>query len=1531
MTKVFKIIGSILGIFLEWLIIFVFLFAFLIRTSEFQTYLAQLGTEFLSSELDTKMSIEKLDILFFDRVELKGVHLEDKQKDTLANIQSIIVNINILDLSKQIFALEDLKISKGTIKINRSAKDGKYNYAFLEEYFASKEKKKKTSPFELKIDQVSLIDIQFYYDDFRKKEMNKGIDWNHIKAKNLYVSASDFFVDLNDFRVNINEIRFQEKSGFSINQLAAQVIVNKKGIQLENLEICTNESELTASKLNLLYNKQVDFEDFENKVRFDANILQSSISLGELAFFSSETEGMSDFVRLRGKVSNTINQLTLTDFSIGFGKVSKIEGDFKLPDFTDLANLTFDETIEYAYVSVEDISNFKLPKSSGIEKLNLGKEVERLAFFETKNLKCNGKPSDFDILFESTKTKLGEVKLNAPFQIISNGKMEFNTRTNSGQDIQFIDFKLGELLADNSLNTIDGAVSFQSTYYPNGNFEISRLDGKVNRFDIQDYSLHNATISNGSLINQVLQSDIQLDDDILKLTYTGYIDLKGDKKLNFSINLTEALLNKLNLARSKKATLLKSSIDVDLNGLDPSTMSGDVIFTGFVYKEGSEEIDIPKIQLSIKRNKTEDIFLINGDNLIDLEIKGKFDLKSIGNEFTNQLSNAFPFLAKTFPKKTVSKNNKFKYRLTFLNGNEFLARFFPSIKNFHIAPNSYIDGEYSAADELFTMNIVAKEGIRFNDIKLGSFEFKQLITKDNLNFKLELGNVSYAKKVNFNSISFKTLNESSRKDLLTSEINWITSDNINSNLSWLTTLKDENNFDINMNESDFSINGQSWHIGESAFISYNPEAIKIENFLLTNEQQKIGLNGNISNQSSDSLAFNLENIDLAAIDQLLGLKQGLQGTVKGSGVVSDPFNNISVTGKLDIGQLKVQKQQIGDVRAEIDWKPQPSEYDEHISLRGDIQNNNKTNFIYYGKFYLKRPKENLDFDLIFSNFDIGFANAYVDKDVISNIRGLVTGKIKISGTPNKPKFTSNNFALQKAKAKIEILGTTLSLNGKFNLENNDVYGHQIEVLDEENNKALLNFAFNNFLGKWNYDIGIDINERINPSNRFIVLNTKYKDGDYYYGKVYGSGNCNISGNEDQLDIFVDIKTAKGSKLILPLYGVSEIDEEDDFIAFVNSNTIIDTIKKIDFTGVKLDLNFDVTNDTELNVVFNDQTQDKIVSFGSGKVNMKIDDTDNDIKMTGKYNIDKGSKYNFAIGQFKKEFNIESGSFIEWTDNIEDATISITTYFNTKTDYGALAPELEETSLANQNVNCQLLLKGQLLKPEISFNLKADDNIPETGKALINRVLDEQSEVNRQFFSLLAFDRFQPLKGNISAGGSAALDLAEAQINDLFSKVSEEFKMKMNLNKQDIEFTTEKRFLEDRLIISTSVGVETGSNDTESTNTSSTSRNTIIGDVRVEYLINEKGTFRINAFNESNRNTVNQSAGLFSQGAGLNYQEDFNGLKDFQLLQSFLDIFRPKRNKKIKTKKKKKQVKVSEVDINKSKNKPSLPTDKEIKN
>ena len=124
----------------------------------------------------------------------------------------------------------------------------------------------------------------------------------------------------------------------------------------------------------------------------------------------------------------------------------------------------------------------------------------------------------------------------------------------------------------------------------------------------------------------------------------------------------------------------------------------------------------------------------------------------------------------------------------------------------------------------------------------------------------------------------------------------------------------------------------------------------------------------------------------------------------------------------------------------------------------------------------------------------------------------------------------------------------------------------------------------------------------------------------------------------------------------------------------------------------------------------------------------------------------------------------------------------------------------------------------------------------------------------------------------------------------------------------VEFGVSKSFLEDRLIISGSFGIENKAN-LNSEETDNSFKAGFIGDLFVEYLINEAGTFRATAFNQSNSNSLNENAGQFTQGAGISYHEDFNNAKDFKIMQYFFDIFRSKDNKRYPIKKKKRQTRI----------------------
>ena len=77
----------------------------------------------------------------------------------------------------------------------------------------------------------------------------------------------------------------------------------------------------------------------------------------------------------------------------------------------------------------------------------------------------------------------------------------------------------------------------------------------------------------------------------------------------------------------------------------------------------------------------------------------------------------------------------------------------------------------------------------------------------------------------------------------------------------------------------------------------------------------------------------------------------------------------------------------------------------------------------------------------------------------------------------------------------------------------------------------------------------------------------------------------------------------------------------------------------------------------------------------------------------------------------------------------------------------------------------------------------------------------------------------------------------------------------------------------------------------------------MGDMSIDVLLNDDGTFKMTIFNEPNSNNAlaSKENGDYTQGIGLNYSEQFNQTKDSRLLNTIKDPLnrkglRKKRNK-----------------------------------
>lgn len=1521
MTKVFKIIGRILGISIEWILIALILFAFAIRTSPVQTYLAQKATAFLSKELGTTFRIDAVSIVFIDRLALDGVLVLDQQQDTLAHIKTLYVTLEELNLDKNYVRLDHAELDGGTVHINREKETGDYNFWFITDYFDSGKKKKGGEPIDLYLNSIQVSDVNFNYDDFRKGYSSFGMDYDHISLKHVHLTANNFSSINGAFSADIKNLSADERCGFQLKKFSAHMNISEEGLKLTDLSIVSPLSEIKASKFCLLLNEMEDFQSFEDSVEFDARLLTSKVSLKDVSYFANALEGMDQMVEISGVVTNKVKNLKITDLHLKTGKKTVIRGTINLPDFREFEKAFFSEKIDYAYVSLRDLKSIRMPKSAENAYLSFDQYLERLGNFQATDLRLDGFYSQFVVSADYFRTDLGNLRLDNGIMFIENKKngSYLFERSGAGEyDVKVEKFQLGKFLNDGNFGTVDGIFSLSGEAFSLADIHFNVIEGDLNRFDYMDYAYEDILISKGQFIDNKFIAKIEVNDDNLNLVYDGFIDFNGNQHMSFSIDLTKAMLEHLGITR-EDSTSLVSNFSVDIFGKNTNTMSGSITMNGMLYKEGSREIRIPSLTVSVSRGKLEDEFIINSE-LADVNLKGKIDFSTLLTDFMDQFQKVFPSIVETKMKKKTrrGKPSFFDYEITTHDLDDFLAIFAPELK---IKPHTTLSGHYDGRDSEFNMTLISDE-IDYQEMRFEGISLYQNLSSQEIAADYKVKNFSYSDSVELQDVQFKTRGT---QGLLNSELSWNPGTTNESLIVWETNIIDNKHLNFTLRPSYFSINEQRWEIENQSDLTITENEIHIAKFKIERKEQYISIDGCISRNDADKLNFNISDIDLTELGTLIGSSVKMEGKVNGWGYISNPYTNLTYIGDAAIQGLFINNEEVGDIFMQSQW----NKASESVGLMGDLLYRGNQTFKFDGSYFLKRETENLDFNLVFDQTDLQFTNAFMDPDVVNNIHGLLNGSLKVTGSPDKP-IIEGDVDLVGGNAKMELLGVNFGFDGKISADEYGFYIDNMPVSDEEGNTgSLIGSVYHDNFADWNFDLQFDLENDMmlsktpfgsfmpfNTMDKFLVLNTQYKEGDYYYGKAYVTGTANIFGYADNIEITVDLQSKKGTYINFPMYGAAELEEEESFISFKQKgNNAAAAPPPIDFTGVDLDLNFRVTPDAKLTITFNEMTGDEITATGSGDMSIKLDNL-GELTMDGTYMV-KDGVYNFAMGVVKQPFNIEEGGTIAWTGDPYNATLDIKTYCEVNADISQISPnELQTTSQNGQNnrsdkIICYLGLAESLLKPTISFDIKAP-RADETEKALLARVTGEPDELNKQFFSLMVLKRFQPLKGLEGTGMSSVSELAQNQINAMLSQVSKDYKMNVNLDANEetgekaYEFGVSKGFLDDRLILTGNFGVETQTQDESKKSTASG----LMGDVSLEYLLNESGTFRINVFNESNDNTVIQEKTIqFTQGAGIHYQEDFDNFNNFKLAQSFLDIFRSKENKKYPIKRKKRQTPV----------------------
>jgi len=370
-----KVLKTFIWIVSIGVIIFI-LIAVIIQIPSFQTRIVHFATSFVSKKTHTKVEIRHISISFPKSVVVEGLYLEDRNKDTLIYASKAKVNIALYDLLKSKIAVSSLALNDASLNLHSTKTDSLFNYNFLITSFSDTTKQATAAPqtpskWTFSIDQVSLKDIRFRYDD--------------------EYSGMNVHAVLKKAEFNVDEIA-PGKPVYSVFDLVAEglsaTVLATQSANIQNTKSGKVSPKIEARTIKL-NNSKVSYTDSVNylsvvsiigqsKIENASIDLQKQLLMSESVTISQSKIQYHTFVpesASNGTVTASgsnwkvmLNQIDMQDDSVVYkaGNKAELKGVFD-PDHVSFSKLNLDAT-NFSYSN--DLTKVSVKKFNAIDQNN---------------------------------------------------------------------------------------------------------------------------------------------------------------------------------------------------------------------------------------------------------------------------------------------------------------------------------------------------------------------------------------------------------------------------------------------------------------------------------------------------------------------------------------------------------------------------------------------------------------------------------------------------------------------------------------------------------------------------------------------------------------------------------------------------------------------------------------------------------------------------------------------------------------------------------------------------------------------------------------------------------------------------------------------------------------------------------------------------------------------------------------------------------------------------------------------------------
>lgn len=631
-------------------------------------------------------------------------------------------------------------------------------------------------------------------------------------------------------------------------------------------------------------------------------------------------------------------------------------------------------------------------------------------------------------------------------------------------------------------------------------------------------------------------------------------------------------------------------------------------------------------------------------------------------------------------------------------------------------------------------------------------------------------------------------------------------------------------------------------------------------------------------QSLPSDTVSLQNMDVELrrirLDELFSIlpyMPDITGLLSAEAHYIQTENSLELSAEASIDELTYERQRIGDVSLGATWLPGEAGK-QYVNTY--LTHEGTEIMVADGALYpTVSGKDSIVVNSTLEHFPLTIANVFVPDQVVT-LSGDMDGDLHITGYTDTP-----------------------LINGGLSLDSVSVYARQADArftfdnrpIQVQNNRIVFDkFAiYTTSKNPFSIDGYVDFRDMSRPmanlklfAENYTLLNAKRTKESMVYGKVFVDldatvrgplealmmrGNVNLLGNTDVTYVLTDS----------PLTVQDRLSDLVTFTSFADTTSLNkEEVPTLSLGGLDMIMTVHIDPAVRLKADLSADRSSRVELEGGGDLSLQYT-PQGDLTLTGRYTLTGGMmKYALPVIPLK-EFQIQNGSYVDWTGNPMDPLLNFRA-----TERMRASVSQEDGTSRMVNFDISIVVKNRLDNLSLAFEIDAPDDASVQNQ-LAGMGPDERS---KQAVAMLATGIFLADSGS---GGGMNLNMGAAlnsvlasQINALTGNmknaslsfgVEDHDDSDAGGKRTDYSFRYSQRLFNDRFQIVLGGKVSTGANATNDVES-------FIDNISLEYRLDQSGTRYIRLFHNKNYESVFEGE-ITETGVGLVLRKKMDRLSE----------------------------------------------------